>query len=257
MSRTVMDVSLPDGRVVRCPQATDAHMLWQEIFESGVYAEAAKGIARGETVLDVGANIGISAMYFAEQADDVRVLAFEPATDVFGCLVENLARHSSAAQAFPYAVADRKGHRTFGYYPLTPSQSGLYADPRIDDELTMAYLRNRGLDDGEVALVCDGIHVPEYATVEAVTISDVLADNLVDRVALLKIDVERAELDVLRGIADDDWHRIRSIVVEVQDIEGRLAACSHLLAEAGFTVSHRQEPWLADSGLHTLMATRR
>ncbi|MEU1599035.1 amino acid adenylation domain-containing protein [Streptomyces sp. NPDC005708] len=255
-SKTAMDVPLPDGRTVRCPQATDAHMLWREIFESGVYAEAAKGIARGETVLDVGANIGISAMYFAEQADDVRVLAFEPATDVFGCLVENLARHSSAAQAFPYAVADQKGQRTFGYYPLTPSQSGLYADPRIDDQLTIAYLRNRGLDEEEAAKVCEGIHAPEYATVEVVTISDILADNHVDRVALLKIDVERAELDVLRGIADDDWHRIRSVVVEVQDIDGRLDICSNLLAEAGFTVSHQQEPWLADTNLHTLMATR-
>jgi hypothetical protein len=35
-----------------------------------------------------------------------------------------------------------------------------------------------------------------------------------------------------------------------------LATCSSLLTQAGYTVSHQQEPWLAGSGLYTLLAVR-
>ena len=35
------------------------------------------------------------------------------------------------------------------------------------------------------------------------------------KVSLLKVDVERAELDVLRGITREDWNNIHQVVMEV------------------------------------------
>ena len=48
---------------------------------------------------------------------------------------------------------------------------------------------------------------------------------------LLKIDVERAELAALSGIAMSDWPKIQQVVLEVHDLAGRLAAVKGLLKE--------------------------
>ncbi len=70
------------------------------------------------------------------------------------------------------------------------------------------------------------------------SLSSLLAAERLDGadVALLKIDVERAELDVLRGVAASDWRRVRSVAMEVHDVGGRVAAVTALLRAqpAGF-----------------------
>jgi iturin family lipopeptide synthetase A len=48
--------------------------------------------------------------------------------------------------------------------------------------------------------------------------------------------VEKAELDVLRGVADEDWARIRQVVMEV-DTRENLAAIRSLLERHGFRVA--------------------
>ena len=56
-------------------------------------------------------------------------------------------------------------------------------------------------------------------------------------IALLKLDVEGAELDALRGLGDADWSRVRQVVVEAHDGgEGRVAALEALLRARGFEV---------------------
>ena len=49
------------------------------------------------------------------------------------------------------------------------------------------------------------------------TLSDVIRDNGIDHVDLLKIDVEGSELTVLEGIHEDHWPMIRALVAEVHE----------------------------------------
>ena len=53
--------------------------------------------------------------------------------------------------------------------------------------------------------------------------------------ALLKVDVEGAELEVLHGIAPQDWQRIDQVAMEVENsvLEGEVTA---LLRQHGFYV---------------------
>ena len=44
------------------------------------------------------------------------------------------------------------------------------------------------------------------------TLSEVMAQQCLERVDLLKIDVEGAELDVLRGVQPADWPRIQQVL---------------------------------------------
>jgi FkbM family methyltransferase len=246
---------MPDGRGWAAPVAADALMLWREIFEDGVYGDAAARLRPGDVVFDVGAHTGLSTLYFAQRAPGVRILAFEPAAATFACLTRNLAAYVAGATAYPYALGEADGQTTFTYYPHAPSQSGRYASRAADDRLTGDYLRSSGLEPEQIAYLVADLHAGRSETVPMRTVSSVLAERRVPRIALLKIDVERSELDVLTGVAAADWSRIDSVVAEVHDIDGRVAQVRRMLAGHGFSVAVHQERWLTGSELFTVTAT--
>ena len=72
-----------------------------------------------------------------------------------------------------------------------------------------------------------------------------------DPIDLVKIDVERAELDVLRGIEDGDWARIGEVVLEVH--EANVDGAVRLLEARGFGTRLETN----DAGLGVLCARRR
>jgi hypothetical protein len=73
----------------------------------------------------------------------------------------------------------------------------------------------------------------------------------------LKVDVEKAELDVLHGIAVEDWPKIRQVVVEVHDLDRRIETATRMLTAAGLRrVSVEQPPTLKDTNIFTIFATR-
>jgi len=92
-------------------------------------------------------------------------------------------------------------------------------------------------------------------------LSDFLREAGLERVDLLKVDVQRAELDVLRGIDDGDWPKIRQVVMEVHDpggpgSDGRLREVVGLLEERGFETLVDQDELLAGTDRHMLYALR-
>ena len=68
------------------------------------------------------------------------------------------------------------------------------------------------------------------------TVSEIMQKHDLQHISLLKIDVERAELDVLSGVSLVDWQRISQLVMEVHDVQDRLQQITKLLRhDAGFT----------------------
>ena len=230
-------------------------LLWREVSGDSFYRRAAGRLRSNDTVLDIGANIGLTSILFADVQPAIRVIAVEPAPAIFACLARNLDAYLRHGHAVQTAVGASSGRLPFTYYPEATGNSGLYADRAADDAVTRTFLRNSGLADDEITLMIDGLHVGERMTVEVTTVSELLRVHGVAEVALLKIDVERAELDVLRGIADGDWPRIRSVVAEVHD-EHRLTAFCDGLRERGFALHINQEDAFRGTGLFEIHAER-
>jgi hypothetical protein len=89
------------------------------------------------------------------------------------------------------------------------------------------------------------------------TLSEIIGEENIERVDLLKIDVEEAEWDVLSGVSADDWSKIQSIAVEVHDIEGRLCEVCQLLDKQGFArVLIDQDYVFKGTELYTVFAAR-
>jgi FkbM family methyltransferase len=211
-------------------------------------------VGPGDVVLDVGANVGVAAVFFATQCGAKLVHSFEPVPPTYELLRANVA-DLPACRPHPQGVSSAPGRALITYYPRASAMSGLYADPERDRALLRAALVNLGatLHDAE-ARVADTYQAETFEC-EVLTLSSFLHDEQLDRVDLLKIDVERAELDVLAGLADDDWRTIRQIVMEVHDAES-LSRISGLLADRGFGVVTEQDDALRGTAVHVLYAKR-
>jgi hypothetical protein len=90
-----------------------------------------------------------------------------------------------------------------------------------------------------------------------VPLSSIIAKEDINRIDLLKIDCEGAEWSVLNGIKEEDWPKIKSLVIEVHDIDHRLEKVKQLLTEKGFCRLHcESEVGLEDTGMFNIFALR-
>ena len=94
-------------------------------------------------------------------------------------------------------------------------------------------------------------------TCELKTLSSIIESEKIQKIDLLKIDCEGAEWDVLTGISDNDWLKIKSIVIEVHNIENRLQKVKDLFALKGFTKQFdEQEKGLENSAMFNVFAIK-
>jgi FkbM family methyltransferase len=221
------------------------------------------------TVFDVGANIGLFSLHTLHERRDARVWAFEPVPEVCRALVHNLAPHPQA-HACQLALGRFPGRSTLFYYPGFTMMSGLRADPEYDRAVARTYLASAAADG-------DASTGPGYAAENLASAADeLLADRFdsatvscgmdsvtgamrrfgVDHLDLLKIDVERYELDVLLGIDEQTWAAINRVVVEVDDRVGELGQVLQVLRDAGMRCEARQAADYRGTSLSMVHAMR-
>jgi 31-O-methyltransferase len=214
----VSDLRLPNGLTVTQINTWETLATYHEIFvERSYLPDALRRPPAGGVIVDVGANIGLTTVFFAIEAPGARILAVEPAALPRRALEANVERFRAKAAVCAVAVDARAGRREFAYYPTHSISSGLYADPTGDANGDLTFFRNAGvLGRGDPATAAELSEVERY-TCEVVTLTELLAERSVARVDLLKIDAERAEHGIFAGISHELWAGISQLVVEVHD----------------------------------------
>lgn len=232
-------------------------LLFQVIEIAGEQSYLRHGVdvGPGDVVIDVGANVGVAAVYFAVQRRVERVYSFEPVAPIFAMLERNV-RGLPACRPDPRGMSSSPGRLPITYYPGAAAMSGLYADRERDRALVRTALLNAGFSEEDAEENLSGFDEVQSLTAELTTLSHFLGEQGVGQVDLLKIDVERAELDVLAGLEDRDWPRIRQVVLEVHDEDGRCAAVANMLEERGFSVATQQEEAMHGTTVKMVYATR-
>jgi FkbM family methyltransferase len=208
-------------------------------------------------VIDVGANIGLATLFFHLERPGTPIVAVEPCPEPFTALQSNVERHEIAAVALEIAIGDDAGTVELGYYPLNTVMSGADANSNRDRAVLRRHLTNRGYPEPHIdALLdaaCDMVKINRRVT----TLGAVLDEQSVEKVGLLKIDVEGAEHRVLSGIADHQWAAIQQVVIEVHDIDGRVQQVRDLLQRHGLRATLDRDPALIGTDLMMIFATRR
>ena len=234
---------LPNGLTVATLSDFQASTGYREVFEDEVYLRHGVSLPDGACIFDVGANIGFFTLWAHGRCRKPRIYAFEPLPPTFDTLRANVDLYGLDVRLFPYGVADRPGRADFTFYRNAPGLSGRFGGTAEDREETRAIVLDwlekaapSGLPAGQLDEVLDEHLRAEAFECELVTLSDVIRREGIERIDLLKVDVERSELDVLRGIRDEDWPRIDQVVLEVHSRE-LLEQVSALLAGRGYELA--------------------
>ncbi len=170
---------------------TDDSRIWFEIYVRDCYGEAK--IRPGTNVVDIGANIGCFSLLAAQKAS--RVLAYEPFPSNLEMLRENVTLNgANNVEIFPFAVGEKKGESVL-FIPDNDSFVG-----------RVSLHPGRGTRTTECACV---------------TLDQVVMDNQLDKIDLLKIDCQGAEYEILYGASPDTLGRFRQIIAECERYDDR------------------------------------
>jgi FkbM family methyltransferase len=175
----------------------------------------------GDVVYDIGANVGPYTLIAAKLGR--RVVAIEPAYASFAALCENVIVNGVGEQVAPLAVT--LGSRTrLGVFNYSDVESGA------------------GLHSADDApSLLRGMRVAYRQPVLVYRLDDLVEQFSLERPNHLKLDVDGAELDVLRGAERILSSReLRSLMVEVNEDE--TDAVVGLLASHGLELRQRHDP---------------
>lgn len=180
--------------------------LFEDMFLNDEYYVK---LRRNSTIVDLGSEIGLSVTYFKLTYPNAHILAFEPDPASFTLLRQNIdVNRMKNVKAYDCALSDKVGTLPF------------YIDSKVDGSLTMSLYPARQ---------------QRKITVNVKRLSSFL----VGRVDLLKMDIEGAELSVLKDLVKSrKIALIGNMVIEyhhhIDPCIDNLSVLLELLERAGF-----------------------
>lgn len=156
--------------------------LFCEIFIDSPYSP--EKYDKVSTIFDLGANVGVSALYFRLLYPDARIFSFEPDPDNLEQLRKN-ARYLGNLTIHEYAVGGENGEISF------------YADPHRGSSSSTQKLRERQLE----------------IKVEIKTLDRILDELNIDHIDILKFDIEGSEEKLFANFGS--YTKIRHLFGEI------------------------------------------
>lgn len=158
-------------------------------------------------VIDVGAHLGAFSLYAASRGARI-TYAYEPDAVLYDTLLRNISHNGleNRVRATQAAVIG-SGPNEVTFYP-EGNASG-HIGKRADDT--------------------DGV------TIAAVSLANIVAENRIERVSVLKLDCEGSEYDIIADTPRDVWDRIERVCLEYHF--GRVEEIRCRFLELGFRLS--------------------
>ncbi|KAK1966767.1 FkbM family methyltransferase [Colletotrichum eremochloae] len=228
--------SLASGFSCYTTSKDEAGFIYKEIYDDKCYDGTE--LPESPFIIDAGANIGLFSVYMKQKYPSATILAFEPAPETYDILRRNLELHNvSDVETYAYGLSLKATTTKFTYFPNLPGNSTLHPEEKVE-------LRNAIAEHFGEEAANHNFAGAEEIDVNLQRLSHFLGshDGL-ERIDLLKIDVEGAELDVLLGLDDIHWDMIRNVVLETSVNSGVKAEIEKLLRDKGFIVSSEGACW--------------
>ncbi len=188
----------------------ELQIFWQgfQAADRGEMLLLGRLLQRDSVLVDVGANVGVFTLYGAKRVPNGAVHSFEPSRHHLGRLKRNIAANGFAnVTVNDVGLSDRAAERTLA---IPPRGDGLH-------NTGGASFFGVGADSGT-------------EEVRTVRLDDYVAERNLARLDAMKIDVEGAEFEVLRG-AEETLRRFRPTVLMEVSI-GRLGQVGMTMADA-------------------------
>jgi FkbH-like protein/FkbM family methyltransferase len=258
--------TLPNGLEIAHLNRHETEYVYQEIFADRCYLRHGIRLPGNATVVDIGANIGLFSLFVRSQCPQASVYSYEPSPISFRALRANCKAYGPNLHAFNAGVSGRSGSATLTFYGKSSVFSSFHPSVEEDRKAIQAVVAN--IVRGELGNTAEPVdeYVEELManrldkqTFECpmVSVPDILRQNNLRHVDLLKVDAEKCELEILRGIDSETWRLIDQVVIEVHDRTRRaVEEVPQLLARQGFQCAVEEEKFLSGSGLFNVYARR-
>ncbi len=207
--RTVWIDDFDGDLVFRCElgEHMGSQIFWRGSYSWPLLRHLATRLEPEMVFVDAGANHGELTLFAAKRLVRGRVIAFEPSQAIFERLEANLAANPTLrAELVPMGLSDAPGHA------VLHASAARFEDGTEHHGLPSMY-------------PIDSSFAPTHA-IELVTLDGYLAAHPVERLDWLKVDVEGAELALLRGAAATIARWRPRILIEVNEATARAAGGS-------------------------------
>lgn len=142
-----------------------------------------------KVIYDLGANVGVSSLFFASLYPKASIYGFEPLPENLEVCLLNYRGIANKSQVFPWAIGSKTGQATFDC--KNDSRGGRLETAHHDPSL----------------------HTTSQIQVKVISVTDLIDQEGLPPPDFLKIDVEGAEYDVLEGLKGC-VHSLRLIYLE-------------------------------------------
>ncbi len=166
-------------------------------------------------IYDLGANVGIAALYFADLYPGATIYAFEPLPANFEICKLNCG-NLRKARTFPWAVGEKNELASF----------------ECNDDPRGGHLKG--------GLANANLKTTNRIEVQVFSIAELVKSKKIEPADFIKLDVEGAEMEVLRGMGDE-VAGVKRMFVETHGEELK-AQCIRWLQERGFEIHASEDP---------------
>ena len=213
------------------------YQVFKELFMADVYEMDAlvKTLPADPVVIDVGANAGFFDIQLLSKIDRATIYAYEPMPANVKTLRHTIRQNPRLQQSirlFQMAVTG-----------LPLDHLDLFADAEENSQVVASVFA--GFDKSNTQTI----------TVPCITLTDIILENDLSSIDLLKMDCEGSEYDIIYHTDPELIRRIGRMVVEVHDVNSdrnNIRAFNAHLQSLGYTTTHAP----INSFCHALEAVR-
>lgn len=166
-----------------------------------------------KVIVDLGANCGLASIYFANKYPHSKIIAVEPETENYVMLKKNTEKYEQI-------ITYNKG---------------------IWNKTCNLIIQDNGNG-------CWGFSVIESSeqssnTVSAITLSQIINENHLESIDILKVDIEGAEVELFSTCFEDWLDKVRVIIIELHDRlrPGCAKTFFQAISRYNYTYSHKGE----------------
>jgi FkbM family methyltransferase len=264
-------LKLPNRQKIYVVDKFNALDIYKEIYEENIYFREGLDIQPGATVIDIGGNVGLFSLYALQKIPQIRLITIEPIPLNFDVLQANIQKfqpQQASVSLLNIGLAEKEKTAEFDYYPHCPSDST--ATPFDMEKQVQMFLVKmkkgfgrllpKKLKNWAIRKFLGWLYTPIKVQCQLKTFSQIVAEQKLDRIDFVKLDAENAEREIVMGIADEDWKKIRQMSIEVHtNIPGGetlMDDFTELLKSKGFSVVSDFNSRFSYVGVHMIYAKK-
>lgn len=213
LKKPLLNLYLRNGIEIHANAESQILTIAEEIFFDQVYLRGKLNIVPGDTVVDIGGNVGIFSL-FAVQKGARAVYVYEPFLANVRCIKRNMKRSNvRTVQVFQQAVSDKVaraklylGHHNAGHLLFNHNNAGV---------------------------------LKKYISIPTTTLAEIVRQHALPTIDFLKIDCEGSEGAILKSTPTSTWKKVKQVALEYHDNVSSLnhAQIEERLRSLGFSTT--------------------